>query len=502
MDFDIENSDLLDAVPDAIVIVDQQGLIVAVNLQTESLFGYEKSALVGQTIELLLPERYKAGHPHKRTSFFDSPRLRPMGRELELYARRQNGSEFPVEISLSPVSTSLVASAIRDVSYRKDVERQLQEAKNSAESATQMKSRFLAAASHDLRQPLQSLGLYLSVLQKKVVELPEAVEIGDKMRNSLNVMGELMDVLLDISKLDSGAVEPDLKEFGLQSLFDQLSSQHTPQAREKHLAFVVESTQQSVISDPGLLQRVLENLVTNAIRYTEQGVVTMRCVLLGDRARIDVIDTGVGIPSDAQETIFDEYFQLDNPVRDRRKGLGLGLSIVKHIAKILDHRIELESEVGQGSRFSVFVPLGQKTETDPEGGAQVVTVSTTSGQRSVLVIDDDAAIVDATKMLLELLGYVVQIAQDGVQALELIDAGVRPDFVVTDYRLPGVNGLEVLRQIRAKLEVVLPAVLVTGDTATTEIDERHLDRIRLLHKPIDTDELIRVLEQALGTGVR
>ena len=204
---------LLNSAPDATVIVDEDGHIVFANMQVSVVFGYEPDALIGSAVEVLLPDRFRATHGAYRSAFVRSPQVRPMGSDLELFGRHQDGSEFPIEISLSPLRTDaglLVSSAIRDVSERKALERTLNNAKEAAERATATKSRFLAAASHDLRQPLQSIAIYLSV----------------------SVMGELLDALLDISKLDAGSITPSKRDFRLQSVFDALVADNAPAASE------------------------------------------------------------------------------------------------------------------------------------------------------------------------------------------------------------------------------------------------------------------------------
>lgn len=503
MPIDLPDRELLEAAPDAMVVVDEHGRIVLVNRQTETIFGYRREQLISESVEILVPLQAQARHPARRKSFANATQQRPMGEGLELSGRHQDGREIPVEISLSPIKTdggSFVVAAIRDASYRREAAHQILESKQAAEEATRLKSRFLAAASHDLRQPLQSLGLYLAVIQRQLQTKDNVDDVSDvtsKMQSSVQVMGELLDTLLDISKFESGGVEPELADLPLQAIFEQLSVDNAPLAADKGLDLVVKSNHSIIRSDPGMLQRIVDNFVTNAIRYTETGSITISATVAGDFMRVEVQDTGIGIPQKELTSIFDEYVQIDNDVRDRRKGLGLGLAIAKHIANMLDHKIEVESIEGAGSTFSVLVPLVSAEITTPADNDEMGDARE-SEQPCVLFIEDDPTVAEATQMLLEMAGMKVHYAVDGEQALRLLDAAIQPDLIVSDYRLPGDNGVEVVNKVRQQLGAGIPAIMITGETSAKEIDQAGLDDSVILRKPINGDNLITLIHEMLA----
>lgn len=369
----------------------------------------------------------------------------------------------------------------------------LEVSKKEAESATATKSRFLAAASHDLRQPLQSLGLYLSVMTRQL-DLPELQEVSGNMRQSLDTMGELLDALLDISKLDGGSITPEKRNVPIQEILDRIVTDNIQQAQEKGLRLECRGEDCVVHSDPGLLERVIENFVTNAIRYTQSGHVSIDYQRRDDNVRVSVRDTGIGIPEDQVDKIFEEYYQLDNSVRDRRKGLGLGLAIVKHIARLLDHPLDVISIPGEGSTFVVDIPLGTTEVVLDEMPVRSNSKPRGDHEPIVLFVDDDPAIVDAMTMLLNVSGFVVYSALHGDEALAHITNGIQPDIVVSDYRLPGYDGVEVVRRVRRATVSNLPIVLMTGDTSPREVDDANLSNCTVLHKPVDTDRLISLIE--------
>lgn len=370
-----------------------------------------------------------------------------------------------------------------------------QEAENSrheAEQANRAKSRFLATASHDLRQPLQALRLFTEALQNTAKE-PESLRLSGQIGKSVNALVDMFDDLLDVSRLDAGIVEPRWQNFTLGSLFDRIYGDFAPLAQAKGLDFQLpicsgdaklqEGCEVVIYSDPFLLERMLRNLISNAIRYTDVGGVTVRCICEVDHVELEVTDTGIGIRAETLPHIFEEYYQADNPHRDRRKGLGLGLAIVRRIETLLGSKVRVSSQAGVGSSFRFSVPTGDATH---KAQPFVITYSQYDLNGSVTaLVEDDPDIRMLMQEQMEQWGCRVvagEYAEDVMRKLDL--AGLRPDLLVCDYRLPhGATAIQVIKRMR-ELWGNLPAVILTGDTASETLHEIHNSGAILLHKPI------------------
>jgi PAS domain S-box-containing protein len=514
----------LDAAPDAMVIIDQTGTIRYTNRQVSAIFGYPHDAIVGRPVEFLMPSRLRERHVSHRRTYVESVRARPMGIGLELIGQRFDGSEFPVEISLSPIEGDgdfLVAAAIRDVSDRKRVEAELIVARQTAEReraaaeasrhvadvardcadrANQAKSRFLATASHDLRQPLQSLSLLSGALRRAIVD-PEVRQALDQQEQAIGAMSRLLNTLLDISKLESGAIKPDPADFAVNALFDDLRVEFAALASSKGLALRISPCQECAHSDRTLVEQILKNLLSNAIKYTPEGWISLRSSHPDPHSvQIEVHDTGVGIASDQLSLIYEEFYQVGVPTNSSRDGYGLGLSIVQRLVKLLGAELAVTSQPGKGSTFTLTLPVGRSAVARPTAVAPKEAADVQHGHIHVLLVEDDASVRNATRLLLKSEGYTVTVASSLAEAMERSEAMPKLDLLLTDYHLPGSEtGMQVIKAVRERRGQVR-AVLITGDTSSAIHGLRLDPYVRIASKPIKAEELMAMLKALLSHG--
>jgi PAS domain S-box-containing protein len=391
-------------------------------------------------------------------------------------------------------------TSVRDITERKLSEDALRQAHVEAERANRAKSRFLAAASHDLRQPLQAAHLFAAALRIGL-ERRDDLELLGSIEDALKAGNALLDALLDVSRLDAGVLTPKFREFAVADLLDQIETEFSEAAREKGLALRVLVSSMIVRSDPTLLGQILRNLVSNAVRYTERGRILVGCRRAGAGLAIEVLDTGIGIASNKIERIFEEFYQIGNPERDRKRGLGLGLAIAAGVAKLLDHPIEVRSEPGRGSLFRVLVPLSESgieiaAAPPPRPAAPTVRPS----DALLLAIDDDPDQLEAMTVLFGRLGYRVLAADSAATALtKLSQNGAAPDVIIADYRLrDGFTGANAIGHIRRSLGRNLPGLILTGDTEPARLAEASASGFELLHKPIEARLLQDAIERLLS----
>ena len=361
-------------------------------------------------------------------------------------------------------------------------------AQREAEHANTAKSKFLAAASHDLRQPIHAQGLFLEVLSR-TEQTPYQQELLASARAASEASSELLNALLDFSRIEAGVIDPQLQPFRLQPLLNKIENELALQADAKNILYRSRETHTAVLTDPVLLELILRNLISNAIRYTDQGGVLVACRQHGKHAVLEIWDTGIGIAPEDQEEVFREFHQLGNPERDRRKGLGLGLAIADGLARAMGYELTLKSAPGRGSVFRLTLPLVSNV---PESNVMMQSKTRLLNAR-LLFIDDDEIVREGMLHLLRDWGCECEAAESIEEALALVQLNV-PDVIVSDYRLREQRtGVEAIAAVRKLIGSDIPALLITGDTAPTRLREAQASGIPLLHKPVSPGLLYRKL---------
>jgi two-component system CheB/CheR fusion protein len=407
-----------------------------------------------------------------------------------------------VEISLSPIregDTTLMAAAIRDVTERKRVEAELKAAHLAAEHANLGKSRFLATASHDLRQPLQTLGLLHGALRRKITDA-DCQDILQQQEDAIDAMSRLLNALLDISKLESGAIKAQPTDFPLATLFEELRRDFTSVAGNKGLRLAFDATDVRVHCDPALLGQLLRNLVSNAIKYTPRGSVQVSCQRRDGKMRVEVRDSGLGIAADQLPLIFEEFYQVGVSPNTSRDGYGLGLSIVRRICNLLDLPFDVQSTPGAGSVFAVELSPARNTADSAERQpAQRAEASAATASARILLVEDEAGVRNAMRTLLKMEGYEIIAAATAEEAQIELQGDDPFDLLITDYHLePGRTGTEVIATARQKLGADFKAILVTGDTSSAIRELRGDDCLRITSKPVNSRELLHLIRSMLA----
>lgn len=507
---------LAENLPDLLIRYDREGRRTYVNLAMEGAFGVTAEQLLGKTLRETNPtgmtmlEMYRRALEHTLATGERS--------ELEVHVPQPDGSiwtglcfivaeraedgRVSGAISISRDITELKRNEAELDRHRQHLEKMVEErtrdlliAKETAEAATQAKSRFLAAASHDLRQPIAAIGLYNDALALSGLD-EEQKRMSHNLTRSVNSLGEMLNELLDMAKLDAGKLVPQSTVIQAEELLGTIASEFDSVAREKQLRFnrFCPRGNLVLVTDKNLLLTILRNLIGNAVKYTRQGGILVSIRRRGNRALIQVWDTGIGIAPGQLDLIFEEYFQASNSERNRAKGAGLGLAIVKRVSEALGNRVSCRSRLGRGSVFEISLPLAQ------DMGQQAIAVQTCAtnvdgafgrlaGKR-IVVIEDDAMAATALKSLLEAHGMQVThfgTAEDALGSTEAMAA----DHYISDYHLPGMDGLQLLDAIQTKSAEPIRAVLLTGNTS---LDQTQSSRWKVLFKPVALPELLSAME--------
>lgn len=391
-----------------------------------------------------------------------------------------------------------VVITFADITERKITMKALDDAKLEAERANLAKSRFLAAASHDLRQPLQSLTLLQELLAQSV-EGEKTQKLLARQEQTLGAMSGMLNALLDINQIEAGVVEANPVNFPIADMLDRLRDEFSYLAQSRSLTLHILPSAAIIKSDPRLLEQMIRNLLGNAIKYTKRGKILLGCRRRGDTLRIEVWDTGIGIATDELHAIFDEFHQVDNAARERSRGLGLGLSIVQRLGHLLEHQIDVRSVPRKGSIFTVTVasPVNAPLSASAETQDRDIVDEPARTRYKIIVVEDDPDILELLEELLRGDGHIVRVASDAAAALKLVAAGaIRPEILLTDYNLPGsMNGLELLNALRASLPSGLPAIILTGDISSETLATIASEDCVQLNKPVKPKELVAAIER-------
>ncbi|MBI5164094.1 MAG: PAS domain S-box protein, partial [Magnetospirillum sp.] len=506
---------LIDGVRDyAIVMVSPDGRLQSWNLGAERLYGWSEDEALGTSVSRFYPLDAIARGDHRLAL----ETARRDGRfEDEGWRLRRDGSRFWAHMILTAIRDGDgplrgFARVSHDMTEHKRTEDDLKRARDAAEAARAIaerarkqaeranvaKTKFLAAASHDLRQPVQAIFFFTSVLAHKLRTHPAQAVLAD-LQSSLDGLNILLDSLLDVSKLDAGLVAPKETDFCVSAILDRLAADYTALAADKGLFLRMVPSSAMVRSDPALLLRIVQNLVANAVRYTNSGRILLGCRRRDGRLRIEVWDTGIGIPHERTREIFEEFTQLGNPERDRTQGLGLGLAIVDRLAKLLAHRVDVCSQPGRGSMFAVEVPRAAvyKMAAPPAVGRARRGYE---GMCTVVLIDDDPTVLRGLTLVLKGWGYDVLAAASEEEAMvKLAGTRNRPSLILADYRLrEGHTGTEAVAHIRDHFHFDIPSIIITGDTAPERLREAEASGLAILHKPIRPPVLREALRESIG----
>jgi PAS domain S-box-containing protein len=516
-------SQIVESAPNGMLMATQDGIITLINKETERLFRYDRQEVVGQPVELLIPERFRSGHPAQRTAFFHHPAHRSMGVGRELFGRRKDGTEFPLEIGLNPIKTPdglQVLASIVDITARKLTETQLNEttqqlasmniklmaAHQSDLAATRAKSEFLATMSHEIRTPMNAIIGMADLLQDTELSQDQNEYVQRFSRAAFGLM-DLLNNILDISRIEAGHFDLESIPFDLHDLAEETVDLLDAQATAKNIelmCFVHPEVPQYTLGDPTRLRQVLVNLVANAIKFTEVGEVVLRIEPGNDPTdptafSFSAWDTGIGIPPDKLQTVFGDFSQVDSSTTRKYGGSGLGLSISKRIVTMMGGTLTATSIEGEGSAFSFVLRL-----TATSAPKLIPDPLATLKDHRVLIVDDNETNRMIIREHLRRLGAQSVEAPEGTSALTALhDAHQQGEpfhLAILDYHMPDMSGLILARAIRQRPDCVgLPLILHTSQVRTDHsLEMRALGMAGYLHKPISRKRLLQAVAAALG----
>jgi PAS domain S-box-containing protein len=494
---------VLERAPDGLLVVDEDGTISLANAQCERLFGYTRDELIGQKVEMLVPDPIRPQHPELRASFHRAPTTRAMGAKSELHGRRKDGSLFPVDIGLSPLpgrngANIQVAVSVRDITDRKQAEVELKAAKQKAEEATRMKSMFLANMSHEIRTPMNAI-IGLSHLALKTELSAKQRDYINKVHNAGTSLLAVINDILDFSKIEAGRLDIETTDFRLDDVISSVTTVTGQKATEKGLEFlahVAPGIPQFLIGDPHRLGQILTNLVNNSVKFTERGEIVVSAAMLqqtGEKCQLtfSVKDTGIGMNKEQAAKLFQPFTQADMSTTRRYGGTGLGLTVCRRLVELMGGQIWLESEPGVGTTFTFTIWLGVGQQ---KGSGKIVPEKLTTMR--ALIVDDNAG---AREIIDDLLtGVVAQrdavaSGPEAIAAVKQADGTTPYDVVFMDWRMPGMDGLQAARTLKSDASLKrLPAIIIVTAFGRDEIREE-AERLQLdgfLVKPVTRSMLV------------
>lgn len=541
---------VVEAAPNAILVTDSSGRIELVNQQAEKLFRYSRDELLGKQVEILIPQRFRHHHPSLRGMFMADPTTRAMGAGRDLFACTRDGEEIPIEIGLNPIHTpegTRVLSSIIDIRERKAAEERFREQTEQIAAASRYKSEFLANMSHELRTPLNSILLLSEQLKNNPLGnlTQKQVTHADIIHRSGSDLLTLINDILDLSKIEAGRMTVMMETISLKEFAESIERSFRPMAEARQLHFSVTAEVGAppfFSSDHQRIFQIVRNLLSNALKFTSEGGIGIRLFGegsgVGSRIGMAVSDTGIGIPEDKQEVIFDAFRQLDGSTSRRFGGTGLGLSISRSLAQLLGGDIRLDSQPGQGSTFTLFLPVGpvdapgvpsRQDEVpssvsdllveDKPGEARLyaglfcepgdplaladgapAAAELASGQplfsgKRLLLVDDDVRNIYAMSSLLEDLGFEVEVAMNGQQALDAVDSLAPLDLILMDMMMPVLDGYQAIRELKQRPHPTPPVIAVTAHAMRGDREKcLEAGADDYLAKPVAQDDLIRLLQ--------